>query len=254
MNRLEALVAEVFPEYFSVMKGYRSVTSRYLLGKYKIPQKMAEVDITELTLEIRKTSRYQLGFERALKLHQAAKNSIGATQGNSSIAVRINNQILEIELLTTQLQNTEKELIRICKQVPSADRLQTTPGLGWITVATIFGEIGDINKFKNSEQVIRLAGLNLYEISSGTRKGQKHITKKGRSLLRKILFYAALRMIKKDGIYRDYYEKGVDRGNNKYAVITAVVKKLIRLIFALVRDDKDFDLEQLTIAGQNKRA
>jgi transposase len=43
------------------------------------------------------------------------------------------------------------------------------------------------------------AGLDLYEISSGKRRGERRISKRGKSLPRKILYYAAIQIIRKNG-------------------------------------------------------
>ncbi|MGA1870662.1 MAG: transposase [bacterium] len=39
--------------------------------------------------------------------------------------------------------------------------------------------------------------MDLYKISSGKHKGERHITKRVRSLLRKLLYFASLNMAKK---------------------------------------------------------
>jgi len=87
---------------------------------------------------------------------------------------------------------------------------------------------------------MKLAGLNLYEISSGKRKGQRRISKRGRSLLRKILFYAAIQMIRKNGIMYDYYARLTGRGMERMRALIAVSRKLLRIIYAIVRDNRDY--------------
>ena len=57
------------------------------------------------------------------------------------------------------------------------------------------GEVGDINRFDSYEQIRRYAGLNLVENSSGTHKGKSTISKRGRSLLRSILYRMAFTMV-----------------------------------------------------------
>ena len=42
-----------------------------------------------------------------------------------------------------------------------------------------------------------LAGLDLFEVSSGKHKGERHISKRGRPLMRKLLFYAAINVVRK---------------------------------------------------------
>ena len=107
-------------------------------------------------------------------------------------------------------------------------------------VAGLIGEVGDFTKFSTQSEIMKLAGLDLYEISSGKRKGQRRISKKGRSLLRKILFYAAIQMIRKNGIMYDYYARLTGRGMERMRALIAVSRKLLRIIHAIVRDNRDY--------------
>ncbi len=80
-------------------------------------------------------------------------------------------------------------------RIPFSGTLLSIKGLGIVSVAGLIGEVGDFSKFSTQSEIMKVAGLDLYEISSGKRKGQRKISKRGRSLLRKILFYAAIQMI-----------------------------------------------------------
>jgi transposase len=79
--------------------------------------------------------------------------------------------------------------------------------------------LGDFSKFSSHSEIMKLAGLALYEISSGKRKGQRRISKRGRSLLRKILFYVAIQRIRKNGIMYDYYARLTCRGMGRVRVL-----------------------------------
>ena len=87
---------------------------------------------------------------------------------------------------------------------------------------------------------MKLAGLDLYEISTGKRKGQRRISKRGRSLLRKILYDAAISAIPKNGIIYDYYTRLTNRGILGVKELVAVARKLLGIIHAIARDDRDY--------------
>ena len=87
---------------------------------------------------------------------------------------------------------------------------------------------------------MKLAGLDLYEISSGKRKGQRRISKRGRGLLGKILFYVAIQMIRKNGIMDEYYARLTGRGMERMRPLIAVSRKLLRIIHSIVRDNGDY--------------
>jgi transposase len=87
---------------------------------------------------------------------------------------------------------------------------------------------------------MKLAGLNLFEISSGKHKGNRHISKRGRSLLRKILFFAAINTVRKGGVMHSAYQRHLDQGMPKIKALVAIARKLLRIVFALVRDHSEY--------------
>jgi len=113
-------------------------------------------------------------------------------------------------------------------------------GIGPVTVAGLIGEVGDFNAFSTISKLLKCAGLNLYEISSGKRQGARHISKRGRALMRKLLFYAALCTVRKGGIMHEHYQRYLQNGMKKVKALVAVSRKLLGVMFALVRDHKPY--------------
>ena len=64
--------------------------------------------------------------------------------------------------------------------------------IGQVTAAGLIGEVGDFTKFGTISEVMKLAGLDPYEVSSGKHRGTLRISKRGRPLMRKLLYLAAL--------------------------------------------------------------
>ena len=113
-------------------------------------------------------------------------------------------------------------------------------GIGTVTVAGLIGEVADFNNFDTISEVMKLAGLDLYEISSGRHKGQRRISKRGRPLMRKLLFYAAINTVKAKGIMHEKYQQMLARGMLKMKALVAISRKLLGLIFAIVRDNTKY--------------
>ena len=63
-------------------------------------------------------------------------------------------------------------------------------------------ECGDLKNYDHYKQLMKMAGLGLKENSSGTKKGRKHINKRGRAQLRKILKLTALSLIKNNDAFK----------------------------------------------------
>ncbi|MCM3631665.1 transposase [Paenibacillus glycanilyticus] len=71
----------------------------------------------------------------------------------------------------------------------------TIKGLGKIFTAAILAGTGDLRQYAHGRQVMRKAGLNLAESSSGRRKGQIVLSKRGDSALRKYLYLATVQLV-----------------------------------------------------------
>jgi transposase len=154
----------------------------------------------------------------------------------------IRHILVQLEMLTNLIAEIESEMEIALGRIPYSSKLLSIKGVGIVSVAGIIGEIGDFRKFKTRSEIMKLAGLDLYEISSGKMKGQRRISKRGRSLLRKILYYVAIQTIRKNGILHDYYTRLTDGGMKRMKALVAVSRKLLGIIYAIVRDDSEYSV------------
>jgi transposase len=183
----------------------------------------------------------------AESLIDLARETVGIKEGLSGILLDIKHILMQLEAEGRFISEIEAEMGVTLERIPCSARLLSIKGLGTVSVAGLIGEVGDFSKFRTQSEIMKLAGLDLYEISSGKRKGQRRISKRGRSLLRKILFYAAIQMIRKNGIMYDYYARLTGRGMERMRALIAVSRKLLRIIHALVRDNRDY-VEQYEVS------
>jgi len=137
----------------------------------------------------------------------------------------------------------EAKMSEYLTMIPYNHSLLSIKGVSTVIAAGIIGEVADFSAFHSAKALVKLAGLTLYEVSSGMHKGKKRTTKRGRALLRKLLYFAALNVVKKDGILHAYYQRLIDRGMLRMKAVVAVMRKLLRIMFALVRDKTVYNTE-----------
>jgi len=235
MNRLQNLVYVIFPEFLNIMKGIRSKCSFHFLNHYPTPDDIIKLGFEALVIELQTISRGKLGFERARRLFDAAKNSVGINEGRESILMEIRHIINEVFLFNDFIDQIEKKMKHYLEKIPCSRYLLSIKGIKEVTVSGIIGEVGNFEDFHNQKAIIKLAGLNLYEVSSGKHKGEMRISKRGRSLLRKILFFASINVIRNGGIMHDYYHRLISGGMIRIKALIAVSRKLLRLMFSMAR-------------------
>jgi len=112
------------------------------------------------------------------------------------------------------------------------------------TLARIFGELGPIGYFHSTRAIIRYAGLNLRERSSGKYRGQTKLSKKGRPLLRKILGQAILPLVKRNALYGKFYWKKKAHMPGTRAM-TVVMRKFLKMLFGWFLSRKPFSRDRV---------
>jgi transposase len=247
LNQLQQLVFLIFPEFKTVFKDIKRKTAQYILKRYTTPDRIGTLSKEALGEEMRKRSMGKFRVKDAESLIDLARETVGIKEGLSGILLDIKHILMQLEAEGRFISEIEAEMGVTLERIPCSARLLSIKGLGTVSVAGLIGEVGDFSKFRTQSEIMKLAGLDLYEISSGKRKGQRRISKRGRSLLRKILFYAAIQMIRKNGIMYDYYARLTGRGMERMRALIAVSRKLLRIIHALVRDNRDY-VEQYEVS------
>lgn len=240
LNQIQQLVFLIFPEFKKVFKDVTIKTPRHILKIYTTPERIRTLDKDALGEEIRKRSWGKFGMREAEALINLASDTVGIKEGVAGIALDIQHILVQLEAVTVFINEIETEMKKTLDRIPYSARILSIKGLGVVTVAGLIGEVGDFSKFRTQSEIMKLAGLDLFEISSGKRKGQKRISKRGRSLLRKILYNAAVGTVRKNGIMCDYYERLIGRGMVRTSALIVVAKKLLRIIHAMLRDDRDY--------------
>ncbi len=236
-NQLQHLLFVIFPELSWTMKDMKSKTVLHLVENFPTPESILGMGFEAFCAIIRKVSRGRLGQDRARQIFEAAQKSVGIDEGKESIALEVNHLVLNIRNEDRFIESLEKEMKHHLEKVPYSHSILSIKGIGEVMAAGLIGEVGDFRKFSTVSEMMKLAGLDLYEISSGRKKGQRRISKRGRSYLRKILFFAAINMVKNEGILHAHYQQMVGRGMPKIKALIAMCRKALRITFAIVRDN-----------------
>jgi transposase len=233
MNQLHHLIFVVFPEFMQVIKKITSRSALYLLKNYPFPKDVVDLGLKPLQDILRKVSKGKFGQTQAARLFEAAESSIGIAEGKRGLLLEIKYLVSGIERESEFIDQIEKQMSHYLKQIPYSQSILSIKGIGEVTVAGLIGEVGDFRQFKTIPEIMKLAGLDLYEISSGKHKGQRHISKRGRAHLRKLLFFVTINTIRTNGIMHNKYLEMVNRGEPKVKAIVAISRKLLRIVFSL---------------------
>jgi transposase len=182
----------------------------------------------------------------ALKDHRVQEN-------NRLKSGRLDDRVREaidhhIDFLNLQIKNLEEELRQLVHANESMKRqftlLTSILGVGKVTATTVIGELGSLEQFRNSRQLEAFCGLTPQITQSGSSvRKRTRISKVGNWRVRRALYMPAICAIRTNPTIRTFAERLQDAGKPPKVIICAVMRKLLRIIFAVVRTDKPYELD-----------
>ena len=237
-NRLEAYLSRHWPEVLPLLP-LDSVTLESLLIEYGSPEQIAK-NTEEAAKNMHLWSKNQLKNEKIAVVIQSAVNTLGQP---CIEAERRYLQALTAEMRHSRQQ--QKEVKDILEATVKADTglSKLASVIGLITTAVLLSCRLDPRNFRNARSFQKALGLNLKEKSSGRDVGRLKITKRGCSMARRYLYFAALRLINNDPVVKAWYQKKVDaRAKNK--TVIALMRKLAKALWHVARGER-FDATKL---------
>ena len=117
-----------------------------------------------------------------------------------------------------------------------AEILESVPGISAITTAAILADMPELGNL-DAKAATALAGLAPFVRQSGKRKGHAKI-RAGRAELRQALYMPALVAVRFNPDMKRVYERLRAAGKPAKVAITAVMRKLIVLVNALIAQNR----------------
>lgn len=114
----------------------------------------------------------------------------------------------------------------------------SVPGVGFVNAATLLCEMSELGTL-DEKQAASLLGVAPHANQSGNYKG-KSMIKGGRKAVRNVFYMAALSSVRMDIGFKAFHGRLMARGKPFKVAITAVMRKMIILINALLRDNRKY--------------
>jgi len=120
--------------------------------------------------------------------------------------------------------------------------LTSIPGIGDITAFKLLAEIVDVTAFDSARQLAAFAGLTPRERRSGSSvRGRTRLSKRGSSRLRSALYFPAIVAQRHNPILQPFAQRLLAAGKSKLQVVAAVMRKLLHLVFGILKSGLPFD-------------
>ena len=255
INKLQATLRVAFPQYLGIFSKLTVETSLVLLEKYTSPEAFISARKSAVIKLIKATAKFGLKYAEGKysKIIDAAKAALvfGYAVPSNFTLIKLyisfirkyNEEIHAIidsmhELVYSHSNETFVKQIRL---------IETIKGAGFLSAVTVMCEIGDFSVFKSPKQLFAYFGLDPAVKQSGNFTGTDvKMSKRGSRVARRAIHTIALVSIAltrkgdaNNSVLRNYYLTKC-QSKPKMVALGAVMHKVCNIIFAVLRDEKDF--------------
>ena len=234
-HALRAILDDGFPELSGIFPSLKSKGLRALLAACPFPEDVLKTGCTGVTELLRKSAGKKAP-QRAQQVVAAAEESVGVTVGKAD-RMRLMISLDDCTRSEARLKELDAAIRDLLTEIPFSASVLSLPGVGPVTCGVFFGELGNPASFTHPKKITSYAG---YDPREQNLRGKRAISKQGRPLLRKYLYLMSLGVVKRSSFFKEYYERKQKKQRAKKEALCAVAIKLIRVIFALVRDRRSF--------------
>ena len=169
------------------------------------------------------------------------KNRISTAHESVSLLIKEH-----IAYLDQEIEKIRKQIADLIGQDPNLKRkkdlLDSIPAIGKVTIPHILAELDDLEKFNHVSELVAFIGLAPKETLSGSSvKGKPRLCKIGHARLRKALYMPALVSIQCNPVMIAFYNCLKDKGKNGKVIVCAIMRKLVHVIFGVLKSGKKYD-------------
>ena len=234
--------------YFIKQKGYYGKTDEIdakALAEYGYQEAVSASPIKDkkaLEREDLSSRRAQLVEQRSAEKCRYKEHLSASVKRSLKRSIKVlDAEIIRIEHALEANVNADEQL------KAKAALLLTYKGVGQMignVLLSTLPELGSLNR----RQIACLCGLAPRNCDSGRRQGKRMIMG-GRSYVRKVLYMSALSSIVHNPVMRRYYQRLIETGKAPKVCLTAVMRKIIITLNAMIRDSKPWQQRVVNTAN-----
>jgi transposase len=225
-GRLEGLLGRHWPELTRVLPASRATALR-LLAHYGDPAALAADP--QAAAQLQRWGKRLLRTETIAKVLASARLTVGVRLGVWE-RQRLQEYARQAWAARREMRRSYRQLRALAAAQPVLQALGRAVGVA--TACVLWARLGDPRQYSSGPAYRKAMGLNLVEQSSGTYQGRLRISKRGQPQVRRWLYMAVLRLIRREGV-REWYR--AHRQQGPVAVKKALVGVMRKLALGLYR-------------------
>lgn len=234
-NQLEKLLYQYFPEVLLYCRHGTPAWLLRILRKYPSAESIRKAGTGKL-IKLR-----GIGKDKASKIVEKASLNTGKLSKHMEYILA--NTSMEILHRDENIKNAKEYLERLYKDNPLVKLLCTITGIGYSSAILILFEIENVNRFENAKKMAAYFGLNPEYKKSGDGTWGNHMSKKGRKMIRAVLYMACLCAIRYDPFFKKRYSALRAKGKSHYSAMGVLMHKMIRTIYGVLKSNTPYNVD-----------
>ena len=251
LNHLHTALEQVFPELKQLFVNRTSKLALNIVELFPHPALVRPYSRVKLKNILMASTDKRISKMKAYKyadrLIDLAQKSYPAVSGDAIQVDEVRYYARQLIALTRKREEVIKRMESIAQHLPDYILYCSFPGIGKQTAAQLMGELGDISRFDNANQLNAFVGIDIRRYQSGTYLGQDHINKRGNPIARKLLYFTVGNMIRQQHANSnhivDYYyrlkEKRPHPKLNKVAMV-ACMNKTLKCLLSMIKHHEKY--------------
>jgi transposase len=243
VNRLRELLGSIFPGLEEAFD-YSTRSALILLTGFQTPAQIRAAGAVGVEAFLREQRAWAPGIAAmaatAVQVATEQDLALPAETVTAPLIARLARQLLDLD---REIKDLDKQLTSTFQRHPHAEIITSIDGFGPILGAELLADTGgDLRTaFGTADRLAAYAGLAPVPRDSGRVRGNLHRPQRYHRGLRRVFYLAAFSAIKHpNGPSRAFYQRKRDEGKRHVQALIALARRLVNLVWALIRDNRTF--------------
>ena len=259
LRQLLAQLDVVLPEHQAVLGDLLTARARGILAQFPTAQHLAHANPRAIRGAAEDAGTRGFSLDDATGIRDSARRSLYSGKAAAARAHVVRTLVSQLERLTSAMDEVDRAATTLLPPSepgagPSdAELLQTIPGIGPQTAATLIGELGALTRFTDARALVAYVGFYPVISESGDHAAPPRLSRVGPRLARHSLYLAAFNAVRHSGEWRTIYLRKKAQGKTGKQALIVVAVKLLHAVYAMLKHREPYNSSRLLVAPATMR-
>lgn len=239
-------VRQLFPEFETVFKDFTGAAASAVLAAGACPQQIRTRSEADFIAQVRaRFSGKHLALRQVRQAYGLAAHSQGFADATMALQMMAQHQIATLLLLDQQAVDLLERLVGLFLTLPEAPYLLSMQGWSTSEAMSLVACTGDLREYASGRALIKLAGTQPTPNTSGRKTySLTPFSHQGRSALRTVVYFIALRLITRNDAIAYHYQRLTTRPTHplpKMQAVGACMNKVLWYVWHVAKYRQSYD-------------